>query len=588
MTMALTATAQSALPGLSWDEQIVPALRKRMFSFENVMVISSYHSLLGLESESRALSKRMSTVSIGSADESSAGYVKNSATRPSTSRTDTANGRVTPASTSTSATTDRPSAIPRPSLNYSRPLIDRSNNYAARPMPANVSVEKPQPKRSRTYSQPYPYDPSLSTRENGSNSQSSSTKMTNALPTPASSRSNSPAIPMIKPLDVKPTRIPKVASNQKMALSSSTNGSAKSESRNTPPQTSDKRFLGPEYTTDNWQVYENSQYASSQSSVSVPRQTRQNGIMYEMPPFTANSYTSSIVTDAEPTARLSAEEERPFEHWYRGDLSRNGGVGELRIGNRMEMLEIANYGHKLRQLPNGSMAAGRRRRAESIGNRESVILDEYDPRGTMVLDETPLTDMEVDTELETDREMSFTSSMRRPREPERTNTNASNHSEDTTITATPTMLTIAAPRQRMDSQIPRATQIPKQPAYTYRSASEPPETLAASTSTNGSAQSRLPAAMSQSMSSAQQKRSRTKSPAAAPANKKPKGAIGQKRSKSAIDVRLRSGGTEYPDVPDEPGMADAIPSWTQPKRNGNWDEVRCMPSLVITLLTIAF
>lgn len=35
--MALTATAQSALP-LTWDETIVPALRKRKF-FKNAMLI---------------------------------------------------------------------------------------------------------------------------------------------------------------------------------------------------------------------------------------------------------------------------------------------------------------------------------------------------------------------------------------------------------------------------------------------------------------------------------------------------------------------------------------------------------------------
>jgi hypothetical protein len=37
--------------------------------------------------------------------------------------------------------------------------------------------------------------------------------------------------------------------------------------------------------------------------------------------------------------------ERPFEHWYRGEVSGNDGIGELRVGRRMEMLEIASYGH---------------------------------------------------------------------------------------------------------------------------------------------------------------------------------------------------------------------------------------------------
>jgi hypothetical protein len=64
--------------------------------------------------------------------------------------------------------------------------------------------------------------------------------------------------------------------------------------------------------------------------------------------------------------------ERPFEHWYRGEVSRNGGVGELRVGRRMEMLEIASYGHESTRPAdywrNGGTGV-RRRRAGSTDAR---------------------------------------------------------------------------------------------------------------------------------------------------------------------------------------------------------------------------
>jgi hypothetical protein len=40
---------------------------------------------------------------------------------------------------------------------------------------------------------------------------------------------------------------------------------------------------------------------------------------------------------APPRASVDSEE-HPFEHWYRGEVSRNDGVRELRVGKRLEML----------------------------------------------------------------------------------------------------------------------------------------------------------------------------------------------------------------------------------------------------------
>ena len=548
----------------------------------------------------------MSAASISSVDESTqVTYTQNGYT----SKTSRANsGKAvkragTPSSSSSAnGTSDKPSAIPRPSLNYSRPFVDQSNaqlpSTSKVPSRAAEVSTKPQRKRSRANSQPYPYEPpgplaaSESTSSSGATTSSRTNAPANALPTPASSRSNSPAIPLTSKgqsaeASNRPTRIPKVnTSNQRPGTSSNVNVAVnKADYRS--GQGRDLGYLAPEHGPDGRQVYENNHYASSRSSVSVPYQARHNGIMNEVPPFSANSYTS-LASDVEPTARPSEEEERPYEHWYRGDLSRNGGVGELRIGNRMEMMEIASYGHRTRQaLKAGVVATGGRRRAESIGNRESVNFDEYEPRNEMVLDETPLTDMEVDTEVETDRETREQSLSREewsqeplrvedleiePEQfPERTYTSASNHS-DSTATATATHHSPQLPNQRprFDSQIPRAAQ---KPAYTNRAASEPPESLMASTSSAppGRVKPMTPVSQKpqpQSMSAAQ-KRGRAKSPAT-PTRKKPKQAVAQTRSKSAVDVRSSAA---YPNVPDDPGMADAIPVWTQPKRNGNWDDV---------------
>ncbi|KAE9387533.1 hypothetical protein BT96DRAFT_1005037 [Gymnopus androsaceus JB14] len=61
----------------------------------------------------------------------------------------------------------------------------------------------------------------------------------------------------------------------------------------------------------------------------------------EQPPF--NTYPS--LNPADDPSRASTDSERPFEHWYRGEVSRNGGVGEYRVARKQEMLEIANYGY---------------------------------------------------------------------------------------------------------------------------------------------------------------------------------------------------------------------------------------------------
>ncbi|KAG9057396.1 hypothetical protein FS842_006874 [Serendipita sp. 407] len=100
--------------------------------------------------------------------------------------------------------------------------------------------------------------------------------------------------------------------------------------------------------------------------------------------------------DEEPS-----ENERPFEHWYRGEAARNGGVGELRIA-KAEMMEIAQFGHRTaaasRYSPLGmNTTGGLRRRAGSVDEkRDSWVMDDAALKLSKVIDESPLTDLEGD------------------------------------------------------------------------------------------------------------------------------------------------------------------------------------------------
>ena len=178
---------------------------------------------------------------------------------------------------------------------------------------------------------------------------------------------------------------------------------------------------GAELTADLWPVDEAHQPSSSVGSHSTLKSLRSgmSELVNERPPFSAS--TTSVRRDFDddlgPPRMSSDSEERPFEHWYRGDVSRNGGVGELRVARRQEMLDIANYGHTLRQAssrtaistssrsrsnsrgPDGPTTQTRGRpRAESVGARESIYLDQDEnlKQGSFVLDEKPLTDIDTD------------------------------------------------------------------------------------------------------------------------------------------------------------------------------------------------
>ncbi|KAF9241077.1 hypothetical protein BU15DRAFT_73560 [Melanogaster broomeanus] len=352
--MALTANAKSALP--SWDEAIVPSLRKR------------------LESESRILANRMSVASLSSVDDSPRSNAPSHSGHSS---------RDHPANLYPTAEPRKSSAIPRPSLQHPRTTTqdnrsDASANYT-RVNGASASSTSSF-NRARTYSQPYAH--LMCHGQMGI-----ITAMRFRLP----------------PLPVQPPLACQTHAYSIAPTAESRNGILPQPYRAPTPEASAVvKQSDPLRTT-----------TPPMSSV----RHQASSIMNEPVPFAPSSITSSTRSRG-PTYQAprpsNDSEERPFEHWYRGDVHRNGGVGELRVAKHMEMLQIANYGHNLRrpvqaQARNvsGPMGyGGRRKRADSVdtGTRESLYLDDDHTKDVdMVLDEDPLTDIEADpdTDFET-------------------------------------------------------------------------------------------------------------------------------------------------------------------------------------------
>ncbi|KAI0345645.1 hypothetical protein BDW22DRAFT_1466506 [Trametopsis cervina] len=543
--MALTAMSPSSLPRESaWDEAIVPALRKR------------------LESESYALSKRMSATSMTSIEDSSRDGFSSNASYVSRDRT-----------VSPTYQTQRPSAIPRPSLQMSRPETGSSSNVR--------SSRSSSFQRNRTLSQPFPFDrPSA----NGSTQPSHD-------PAP---RSASPivTVPKSTRIPVSRTRTGSVSSHQQPSLNS-TATMMRTESRNGAYKANGQPYQSySEMTPDLWPVTEHQQPSStnSRATLRTPR-TQVSELVNEQPPFNANSVSSRGGYDSDP--RMSTEsEERPFEHWYRGDVSRNGGVGELRVAKRQEMLDIANYGHSLRNasshtaLSNASRSRSNSRgrdlkpshqvhrpRAESLGARESIYIDDDDrvQQGSMVFDERPPTDLDSDGEEYDDLDLDYYEGAAHDREDtygqeelgapppvfmDRSDSpstlveaSRSANSNFKSRIPTPTPRQISETRTVTPTQSPVLTAEPSTPkGY---SSSQTLNVQANQSSTN-KRRAKSPASASSSS-----KKTRTKSPA------KPQ----PKKKETRVSV------AQYP-TPEGEDMANAIPSWTQPvpPPSGNWDD----------------
>lgn len=209
---------------------VLAGTRRLYLPFGNVRYCSrpfskydySYMSAIGLEGESRVLSKRMSSQSIPSADEYlSEAQVHSSNNRMASPRHTLEIPRPDP---------QRTSAIPRP--NYQQPTPAPSQVLES-PSP-RITPTDPSPRthipsgstssssksaakrttRARTQSTPYPFY--------GRDSNTANPDSRGAMPTPGSSRAASP-MTQGRPSDVRPSRIPVLPAR------------ARSGSRPTPP-----------------------------------------------------------------------------------------------------------------------------------------------------------------------------------------------------------------------------------------------------------------------------------------------------------------------------------------------------------------
>ena len=357
------------------------------------------------------------------------------------------------------------------------------------------------------------------------------------------------------------------------------------------------------------------QSQTSRSTIQVPRR-KVSDIFQEQAPFAPQSVSSShSQLDYAPERMSSESEEHPFEHWYRGDVARNGGVGELRVARRQEMLDIANYGHTLRKasgkshsglssrsrsnsrgrdMPNGR--PGTRQRSDSVGARESIYIDDEGvAEGNTVMDERPLTDLDddgyddqIDDYYAQAVQPHPNGSISSPSLDIRSDTPTSRHTQNTS-------------RSRIPQPASRSRTTTPTPAKPTRSASESglasPSSPAASPSVPRSATQPLktqglsPTSASPSTPSTPTAKRRAKSPA----NSTPQSSAKKQKAKAPPSSMQKRPGPrneenrrsigQYP-LPD--GDEDAIPTWTQPRpANGNWDDVSTIVSVPISSVSHA-
>lgn len=491
--MALTQSAR--LPGPTWDEEVVPALRKR------------------LESESRTIARRLS-------------YIE-----------------------------DPDSAQRSESSHSSQTEYPKKNGSSSRTRPSQPSRRSDESERvngsgklrARTYSQPF------------------STGMVNGDANGILSSSSSHFRPISRQTEPKPTRIPKAARSQ----------TGSTASPNLSVSTSP--VLNGHYPSElSPPTFTHSNTSHSTISVHTPQSS---GLLNEPPPFAPGSTYSSQPSsndDLEYPPRPSTEsEEQPFEHWYRGEVSRNGGVGELRVGTRKEMLDIANYGHQLKsQDPKARNAItdaiekhrGRRQRAGSISGigakeRESFYMDEERANQVArVLDEAPLTDIDGEMSQGSDYYDEYSHAMHveystAPEPPPPWNRST---------TPTPSNLPRPSSRQRTTTPTPmssRSDPLPSSSSSTPARNRQPqPRSVSGSSTTTTPTQKR---GASPGTPSSAAKKSRT---AASKATRAKLEAARKEEEQNRRSV------AHYP-APDD-NMENAIPQWTQPVPvDGNWDNV---------------
>jgi hypothetical protein len=500
----------------------------------------------------------------------------------------------------TSSNTPHPlkgSAIPRPSFQQTRSSTDTRSTTNGSPLMTNGNTS-PDP-RTRTNSHPYTFDP----HHQSSNGNSPVKPYTNGVPVsppPEHSPSHATSPYSGRSTDAKPTRIPKATTLARTAslssqrhLPSPTVNSFLIDGKNgygsySPP------ILEPSIDHHHHHHYlhhspvaETSYSNNSRSAISASSQ-QHSRLLQEPPPFQSDSMSSpshsldhSQEDDMMPGRPSNDSEERPFEHWYRGEVSRNGGVGELRVGKRQEMLDIANYGHTLRKITPRNTATRpvddtprRRKRADSvagIGDRESFYLDEERAKEVArVLDEGPLTDLDVDEDSDYSmsiRHEAVTAQARLGRE---TPTNSHMSSRQQSLPPSRIPAPIAT---RQSSEPPRMPT----PPIPQRFASEPPSFPSTSTPLQSHGTAAMPRSASQPQGPDQTAKRRAKSPMTPPsASKRSKAtALSIANKRAAEDDKNRRSVAYYPTPEDGVDMVNAIPSWTQPvPASGGWDEVR--------------
>lgn len=565
------------------------------------MWISYSQPLTGLQSESRTLAGRLSAVSLSSADEPppKQNYQLDTALNEKRNVASSISFQQLGAQKLHTTLQDR--KIPKPTT----------------PTVGSESSSKSNLQRTRTYSSPYAADSPLSNGQalpTGNARHKKNTAKSTDPPRSSISRSS----------DAKPTRIPKAARGGSFSNghSPSMNGHSHNSGIVTPPSQSHS----PEMPTQTVSEQRGPQKGvpaplSTRSIVDLPSRLSRQGttLLNESPPFTSGSISSFSQHDNDPhyndPPRPSIDsEERPYEHWYRGEVSRNGGVGEFKVGRRQEMLDIANYGHTIgkQKRPITSRVQletialvdlPRRKRAGSIGGmtdkereeRGSLYLDEeHASEVGQVLDESPLTDLDGEgSDIHLDGPYAYIPEV----QDNPTLVLEPGTYEARSLTPTPPSM-IPRPSSRQQQQSAPPTRIPtlsssRRSSESRRSPSSPtptpmirglsePAQLPSSSKTfspsppTPSSQSRQQPYFTNTLpSTSAQKR------AVSPASKKSR-TIASKATKAKTlaarkeqDEQLNRKSVGYYPTPAGEGddMADAIPSWTQPiHKEGNWDE----------------
>lgn len=404
-----------------------------------------------------------------------------------------------------------------------RPSAIPRPSTQSRPSDSSNRPTQPSFTRTRTLSQPFPFDPDAADR------------------------------PVASP---SPTPPPPPSGGSRIPVKART-GSA-SASIHSAPRIDGRTSKDTHYTAD-----------------TNGSRNKTSALVNEQPPFLSD-------TDVESVRFSSESEERPFEHWYRGDVSRNGGVGEFRVARRKEMLDIASYGHSTKKQLSSRSASrfgvhtelvSPRRRAGSIGvgARSSFYMEEPRSKDDLVLDEVPpsamaYSDPEQEDDHESEMDYYFSSHT--------TTTSPPPPSFESEPQQIPTVSRIPTPSRkrpsRDDTQTTRSMATPEP----VRGSSDSP-----STSSSPPPRTPTPRARSQTPTKAvgnQASKQKSKSPG--PDRSPRSNGTAKKVKAPPTSHKIRKGEESRRSVGVYPATnledpEHAIPTWTQPVAGSNWDEV---------------